>query len=80
MNCSPYIVISPCCSEFKTNTTNATNTTNTTNESSMDARAGWSAASPGALMQVGASIPCPYGYGCYPPFLYGHYPWYMYYD
>ena len=31
-------------------------------------RAGWSAASPGALMQVGASIPCPYGYGCYGPY------------
>jgi len=29
-----------------------------------DGRGGFSVASPGALMQVGASVPCPYGYGC----------------
>lgn len=50
-----------------------------TNEDMM--RAGWSSASPGALMQVGASIPCAYGgYGCFngpyyggppPPLVYG---------
>jgi len=38
-------------------------------------RAGYAAASAGALMQVGASIPCPWGYGCYGPW-YGYgTPW-----
>lgn len=44
---------------------NQENNENERAEESTDERAGFSAASPGALMQVGASIPCPYGYGCY---------------